>query len=218
MGRLGHVGTSLAFSRNLFKGGFGEQVMQRILDSWQAMTLHRSVRHETCITALLGNELNAAFEADGREWLAIPEAQETDPKFGTQLGRNDIRFLPAPHRHRRVFFTAECKRLHVRTASAFRHLADKYVTDGMQRFVDGEYSKGVPCGGMVGYVMDNRVDTAFHRVRGEIKARRRKLRISTRHSHKTPSVSLPNWRHSLDTWHRRTDGIFLLHHMLLGVA
>jgi hypothetical protein len=218
MGRLGHTGTSLAFKRELFKGGFGGQVMQCILSAWQAMTLHRSVRHETCITALLGDELNAAFEADGREWFAIPEVQETDPTFGTQLRRNDIRFFPAPHRHRRVFFTAECKRLHVRTKSGFKHLADEYVTEGIQRFVDGEYSKGVPCGGMVGYVMDNDLNAAFRRVRAEIKDRRRELRISTPHADKAPSTALHDWTHSTDTWHRRSDGAFLLHHMLVGVA
>lgn len=186
MGRLGHVGTSLAFKRALFDGGFGGQVMQSILAAWQTMTLHHSVRHETCITALLSDELNAAFEADGREWLAQPEAQETDPTFGTQLGRNDIRFLPAPHRHRGVFFTAECKRLHVRTESGFKHLADQYVTEGMQRFVNGEYSKGAPCGGMIGYVMDNDLETAFRRVRAEIKNRHRDLQIPNRQSDKAP--------------------------------
>ena len=61
MGRLGHTGTSLAFKRELFKEGFGGQVMLCILASWRTMTLHRSVRHETCITALLSDELNAAF-------------------------------------------------------------------------------------------------------------------------------------------------------------
>ena len=218
MGSLGHTGTSLAFKRALFEGGFGGQVMQCILAAWQAMTLHRSVRHETCISALLGAALNNAFAADDREWLAIPEAQETDPTFGTQLGRNDIRFLPAPHRHRDVFFTAECKRLHVQTASGSKRLANKYVTDGMQRFVDGEYSKGVPCGGMIGYVMDNDLDTAFRRVREEIKSRRDILRIFTMHADKTPSAALPAWPHSADTRHLRSDGKFLLHHALLGVA
>ena len=218
MGRLGHTGTSLAFKRALFEGGFGGQVMQCILAAWQAMVLHRSVRHETCITALLRDELNAAFAADDREWFAIIEAPETDPTFGTQLGRNDIRFLPAPHRHRSVYFTAECKRLHVRTESGFKHLADKYVTDGMQRFVNGEYSKGVPCGGMVGYVMDNDLDTAFRRVRAEIKTRRRALRIFTRDADAIPSTALPAWPHSADTRHRRSDGGFLLHHALLGIA
>ena len=87
----------------------------------------------------------------------------------------------------------------------------------MQRFVDGEYSKGVPCGGMVGYVMDNELDAAFRRVRAEIKARRRPVRIFTRHTDTAPSTVLPEWKHSADTWHRRSDGAFLLHHVLLGL-
>ena len=106
----------------------------------------------------------------------------------------------------------------MRTASGFKHLADEYVTAGMQRFVDGKYSKGVLCGGMVGYVMDNDLDTAFRRVRAEIKIRRRGLRIATRHADSTPSAALPAWRHSADTRHRRNDGSILLHHILLGVA
>ncbi|MEO8498324.1 MAG: hypothetical protein ABI614_24950 [Planctomycetota bacterium] len=191
--------------------------MIQILATWQAMTLHRSVRHETCITAILSDKLNAAFEADGREWFAVPEVQETDPTFGTQLGRNDIRFFPAPHRLRAIFFTAECKRLHVRTSSGFKHLADKYVTQGMKRFVNSEYSKGLPCGGMVGYVMDHDLDAAFGRVRSEIAKRQRMLRISTPHPDSVPSVALPAWSHSADTAHRRSDGEFLLHHLLVGV-
>lgn len=112
----------------------------------------------------------------------------------------------------------QCKRIHVRNRSGSRHLAAEYVTEGMQRFVDGEYSKGVPCGGMIGYVMDNDLDAAFRRVRSEIKTRRRALRVSTRHADKAPSAALPAWQHSTDTWHRRSDGEFLLHHALLGVA
>lgn len=217
MGRLGHTGASIAFKRALFKSGFGGEVMRCILDAWKTMTLHRSVRHETCLTALLADELNTAFEGT-REWLAWPEAQETDPTFGTQIGRNDIRFLPAPHRHRGVFFTAECKRLHVRTDSGFRHLAAEYVTEGMQRFVDGAYSKGVPCGGMVGYVMDDDLDTAVERVRREIESRCRPLQMTRRHAHRSPSLALPLWPHSGDTFHRRDGVTFLLHHMLVGVA
>jgi hypothetical protein len=217
MGRLGHTGTSLVFKREIFENGFGAQVMEQILTAWQSITLHQSVRHETCITALLSDELNNAFEADGREWLAQPEAQETDPKLGTQLGRNDIRFYAAPHRHRAVYFTAECKRLHVRTSSGFKHLADEYVTEGMQRFVDGIYSKGVQFGGMVGYVMDNNIDAAFNRVRNEIETRRCTLRISTQHASTVPSSALAAWPHSADTAHHRSDGGFLIHHLLVGV-
>ena len=33
-----------------------------------------------------------------------------------------------------------------------------------------------------------------------------------------PSIALTTWQHSADTMHRRSDGEFLLHHLLLGVA
>jgi hypothetical protein len=70
------------------------------------------------------------------------------------LGRNDLRFYPPNHQGQTIFFTVECKRLRVTTKSHFTHLANKYVEEGIQRFVDGRYSAGLPCGGMVGYVMD----------------------------------------------------------------
>ena len=221
MGRLGHVGAVVDMRRRLFPRGFGAEVMKLILETWNVFTLHHSVRYEEPITALFRRALIDAYVAAGRNWFVTLD---------------DLNFFPPDHHGQTIFFTVECKRLNVTrlptvksTAEAmkrgrtlpkptFHDLADKYVTEGMQRFLSGLYSKGLPWGGMVGYVMDNALDTAFRRVRAEIKARRRALRISTRHADKTPSTALPAWPHSADTRHRRSDGEFLLHHALLGVA
>lgn len=236
MGRLGHTGATMDMRRRLFPTGFGAEVMQLVLETWQEFAPHHRVRYEEPITALFRRALIDAYVAAGRNWFVTLEDPVTDPTFGTELGRNDLNFFPPNHRGQTIFFTAECKRLNVTrppsakaTAKAMRakktlpsptfaDLAKEYVTQGMQRFVDELYSKGLPCGGMVGYVMDNDLDTAFRRVRAEIKIRRRVLRIATRHADSTPSAALPAWRHSADTRHRRNDGTILLHHILLGVA
>ena len=109
----------------------------------------------------------------------------------------------------------ECKRLHVTTDSGFKHLADKYVEEGMQRFVDGKYATNLPCGGMLGYVMDNRLDDAFTKVQGEIEARRSSLKMTD--SLQTPSSTLPRYRWSADTFHQRSDDKLCIHHLLVGV-
>ena len=236
MGRLGHVGTSADMRRRLFPTGFGAEVMHLVLETWQTFTLHHRVRHEEPITALFRRALIDGYLAAGRNWFVTLEDPVTDSMFGTELGRNDLNFFPPNHRGQTIFFTVECKRLNVTrppsvsaTARAvragrtpprptFHHLADHYVTQGMQRFVDELYSKGLPCGGMVGYVMDGDLDGAFRRVRTEIQASRDTLRITSRNLLYAPSVALRGWTHSADTRHLRNDSEFLLHHALLGVA
>ena len=83
-------------------------------------------------------------------WFITLEDPITDPTFGTELGRNDLRIYPLNHCGQTIFFVVECKRLRVTSGSGFKHLADKYVEEGMQRFVDGKYASKLPCGGNAG--------------------------------------------------------------------
>jgi hypothetical protein len=45
-----------------------------------------------------------------------------------------------------------------------RSLADKYVKEGMQRFVDRKYARLVLHGAMLGYVLDEDIDRAMKNV------------------------------------------------------
>lgn len=65
----------------------------------------------------------------------------------------------------------ECKRLNVVRAGKKSALATEYVSDGMMRFVTGQYSPRVHRGGMLGYVMDGAVDDAMRKVRQAIETR-----------------------------------------------
>ncbi|MBM4043928.1 MAG: hypothetical protein FJ279_02335 [Planctomycetes bacterium] len=192
--------------------------MALVLETWQAFSLHQDVRLEERITAVFRDVLIAAYSAAGRSWFIVLEDPVTDPTFGTEMGRNDLRFYPPQHHGQTIYFTVECKRLHVTTGSGFKHQADKYVTEGLQRFVDGKYSAGLPCGGMLGYVMDNRLDDAFARVRSEIKARRAELRMTRRDAFRAPSSVLQSHPRSADTVHARGDGELTIHHLLVGIS
>jgi hypothetical protein len=218
MGRLTSRGSSSTLRRSLFPEGFAAEVMRLILDTWRDFSLHRQVRLEPRITAVFRDALIAAYVAADRSWFIALEDPVTDPTFGTELGRNDLRFYPPKHRGQTIFLTVECKRLHVRTESGFKHLADKYVEQGVQRFVDGTYSSGLPCGGMLGYVMDDRLDDAFAKVQGEIRARSSKLKTTGTGFLKIPSSTLPSYRWSADTFHKRADGGMCIHHILVGVS
>ncbi len=79
---------------------------------------------------------------------------------GERLGRLDLRFK---HRHsQRVYFAFEAKRLHVTYPSG--KFSVEYTTyagdDGLMAFVEGQYAKGFPACGMLGYVMDGDSDKA----------------------------------------------------------
>jgi hypothetical protein len=217
MGRLTSRGSSSTLRRELFPLGFAGEVMRLILDTWRKFSLHRQVRRETPITAVFRDALKKAYLAAGRRWFITLEEPVTDPTFGTESGRNDLRFYPPQHHGQTIFLTVECKRLRVTTDSGFNHLAVEYVDKGMQRFVDGQYSSGLPCGGMLGYVMDNRLDDAFARVQQEIGARSSALKTTGRQFLKIPSSTLPSYRWSADTFHQRADGRLCIHHLLVGV-
>jgi hypothetical protein len=200
----------------LFPLGFSGEVMLHIVKTWQTFSLNSQVTHETNITAVFRDALIAAYVASGRSWFIALEDPITDTTFGTELGRNDLRFYPPNHYGQTVFFTVECKRLRVSTGARISQLAGKYVEEGVQRFVDGRYSSGLPCGGMVGYVMDNEMSKAFAAVQTAIKSRRKNVRLRAR-SLRAPSAVLPNYQWSADTGHTVQEGNFTVHHALLGV-
>lgn len=218
MGRVSNQGSSSELRRALFPSGFAGEVMLLVSETWKEFALHRQVRLEDRITAVFRDALIDAYVAAGRSWFIELEGPVTDSTFGTELGRNDLKFFPPQHFGQKVFFTVECKRLHVTTDSGFRHLGDQYIDEGVQRFVDGKYSAGLPCGGMLGYVMDNRVGDAFSRVQGELLSRKAKLKMKGTHAFRTPSSVLPTETHSADTHHDRNDGLFVIFHLLVGVA
>jgi hypothetical protein len=218
MGRLNGTGSSSALRRALFPQGFPGEVMRLVLETWQEFSLHHDVRLEERITAVFRDALIDAYDAAGRSWFIALEDPVTDSTFGTEIGRNDLRFYPQQHYGQKVFFTVECKRIHVTTDSGFRHLADKYVKEGLQRFVEGKYSSGLPCGGMLGYVMDNRIADAFARVCNEIKSQRHILKMKTAEAFHSPSSILPMQPYSADSIHHRADGIFAVYHLLVGVG
>ena len=216
MALLRSSGSSAGLRRELFPIGFAGEVMLHIMETWAKFSMQRQVRHETKITALFRDALIEAYVAARRSWFIALADPITDPDFGTELGRNDLRFYPQNHCGQTVFFTVECKRLRVKNKSGLSHLADKYVDEGLRRFVDGRYSAGPPCGGMVGYVMDGNVAEAFATVRAAIEAKATELRVSVE-GVCVPSKAIPSYEWSADTRHACKTGELAVHHVLVGV-
>jgi hypothetical protein len=49
--------------------------------------------------------------------------------------------------------------------------------EGMMAFIEGQYSKGFPAGGMIGYIMDGKSDRAWSGLEKRITARRKPLKL-----------------------------------------
>ena len=139
MGGLNSSGSSKSLRQLLFPQGFDGEVMALVLETWKEFSLHNQVRLETRITAVFRDALIKAYVKAERNWFIVLEDPITDPDFGTEKGRNDLRFYPPDHFGQKIFFTLECKRLRVRTQSGLKHLADEYVEKGLQRFTDEKY-------------------------------------------------------------------------------
>jgi len=139
---------------------------------------------------------------------------------GERLGRLDLRFK---HRHsQRDYFAFESKRLHVTyPGGSFSTEYPAYAgDDGMMAFISGHYSKGLLAGGMLGYVMDGKTDSAWSGLEQHIELRRAPLKLidSSKFVKSALSKAIANamdgthlgeTEHDLDTHHLR-----LLHFLL----
>ena len=154
----------------------------------------------------------------GKHRACVVYAQmELWDRAGEIVGRTDLSF-----RHlslRTQFYILECKRLNI-PADAQRKRpdsnADNYVADGMTRFITGQYSPEMPCGGMLGYVMDGDLPKARTAVERALDKHAAALVFPDKRRFKKCRF-LPASPRGGTTRHRRGRHRFVLHHLLVNV-
>jgi hypothetical protein len=130
-----------------------------------------------------------------------------------QVGRLDIRFIYGYLS--KVYFALECKRLRVEQPSGFTCLAGEYVTEGVLRYVSGQYAAGQDKGGMLGYVMDGQVDLAIIDVTTAIEKRRSDLGMDPDET-LGPSKCVDS-PHVKESWHKcGCQQRFIVHHVFVN--
>ena len=95
--------------------------------------------------------LKRKFEVNNLEFL--PEVGEL--KERSLVGSHDIRVTGIAQKlfneaDEDIYFSIECKRLNNEGQSP-----QKYVTDGIKRYIVGKYSEKMPIAGMIGFIEDN---------------------------------------------------------------
>lgn len=157
---------------------FGEDYLAEILEAvvvaWQQMPKPNPAEIENRITSrLAGWLLNAPGLAGELPFHVVPQHPLLNIN-GKILGQLDICFKHL--QSNRDHFAIEAKRLHVSYSSGMRPEYPAYVgSDGMMAFVEGQYSKNLPAGGMLGYVMDGETSTAWNGLATRIEARKDEL-------------------------------------------
>jgi hypothetical protein len=160
---------------DIWSDTFPEELIPRLLDlitnTWGTFVKPGPSEHEVPITRRFKHALKQAKDLRRLPVRIEREPAEDHPLTGQELGRIDLKFLPAVSALEEVYFAFECKRLNASENGVRRTLAPEYVTEGMMRFVTGQYASAVYNGGMIGYVLDGRPEEAIRLVEQNIVSR-----------------------------------------------
>ncbi len=204
----------------LWADTFPEELIPRILDlvvdTWATFEKPGPSDYEVPITRRFKHALKQA-----KNYRRLPvrierEPAEDDPATGDELGRIDLKFVPAESALEEVYFSFECKRLNVLEQGKRRALAPEYVTEGMMRYVNGKYAVTMKDGGMIGYVLDGNCPHAVQLVEQNIQSRHKELQMTppgrlSRSSVRGDSEIVRETIHELNAARR-----FRLHHLFLA--
>jgi hypothetical protein len=188
-------------------------ILRLILSTWEEMPPLPPDALEDPTTEELCRALRKNRDSAKLPFRIDIQMVELDPAADQDQGRMDIAFSPLVP-HEAFYFCLECKRLNVTLHGRWRSLSVEYVTQGMLRFVKRQYGDQVRHGGMLGYVLDRRVDRAITAVQTAINARLDDLRI-VGEADMARSSFLPEIKQILETAHLRDEAgsQFLLQHI-----
>lgn len=198
---------------------FPDELVPRILDliteTWEGLEKPGDSDHEVAITKKFKHFLKQA-----KNYRKLPvrierESPEDDSNTGEELGRIDLKFMPATSAVEEVYLAFECKRLHVVENGKLRSLASEYVKEGMLRFVNGQYASTLRHGGMIGYVLNGNCVRAIQQIERNLTKLHDQLRLS---SGALAQSSLRSENTNIrETSHRLEDSrTFRIHHLFLG--
>ncbi|MBZ5636899.1 MAG: hypothetical protein LAO55_27565 [Acidobacteriia bacterium] len=166
---------TLAAKFNPFEEDYLCEILEATAHAWSRMKHPDANEIEDRITFRVAGRLandpkfaELPYDVAAQHWLVGLDGQ--------RLGRLDLRFQ---HRQsKRDYFAFEAKRLHVTYPSGRSTEYPTYVgADGMMAFVAGQYSTGLSAGGMLGYVMDDKVDKAWTGLEARIDSQRTPLKL-----------------------------------------
>jgi hypothetical protein len=184
-----------------------------VVTTWEQMTKPGPSDLEDAISDKLYSALVNAKRRSDFPFLIRREDLEFD--IEQETGRKDIVFFPSLQ-EQDIYLCLEAKRLNAIVSGRRESLADKYVKEGMQRFVEGKYAWFVRHGAMLAYVLDGKIDRAIRNVENNIRKRLTELRMD-KDGGFIPSTIRGNDPRTRETHHRRSHEteVFRIHHLFV---
>jgi hypothetical protein len=200
---------------NLFEDQLIPTVLSLVLDAWDRMAKPAADEREDITSDRLFREVVSGKDRNRHPFLVRREDMELDPDPTREHGWKDIVFFP-PANDENVYFCLEAKRLNARIGRVMNSLADRYVKEGMQRYVDARYSRHVLHGGMLGYVLDGDVVRAMSNVAQNIRTNHPALGMDAPGDW-TASPLRPADPNAKETRHKRSGPVlFRIHHLFVA--
>jgi hypothetical protein len=193
-------------------------IVHLILTAWDSMPPIEPDSREDPVSDELCRKLRFAKQLADLPLQIRPQIVELDSADeDVEQGRIDIVFLPlVPDES--VYFALECKRVNAKKAGKkIRRYFSEYVSEGLMRFVTGQYSHAVRHGGMIAFVLDGDVKGAMKGVVKNIVDKREQVKLSS--DDVGASRYVPTNEFVRETMHSRSvsAGEVLIQHFFLSV-
>jgi len=199
---------------DFFRQNLLPAVLAYITTTWEQMPKPGPSDLEDAISDKLYSALVKAKRRSDFPFLIRREDLEFDTDLARETGRKDIVFFPSLQEE--IYLCLEAKRLNAVISGVRRSLADEYVKEGMQRFVDGKYARFVRHGTMLAYVLDGNTDRAIQNIENNIRNRLSELRMDE-NGGLVASTIRPDDCRTKETSHRRAHekANFRIHHLFV---
>ena len=161
---------------DFFQQNLVPAVLDHVIATWQQMRKPGPSDLEDAISVKLFAALVRAKDRNAHPFLIRYQDVDVDLDLEKETGRKDIVFFPSLESEE-IYLCLEAKRLNAVISGVRRSLADEYVNEGMQRFVDGKYARFVRHGAMLAYVLDGDISRAMTNVENNIRTRVAELRM-----------------------------------------
>lgn len=200
---------------DFFQQNLVPAVLSYVTATWEEMPKDELSNLEDSISDKLYSALVKAKRRNDFPFLIRREDWEFDLDLAKKTGRKDIVFFPSL-REEEVYLCLEAKRLNAVISGKRKSLAREYVTEGMQRFVDGRYARRVRHGAMLAYVLDGDADGAMQSVESNIQSRLQELCMDAGSGFVASTVR-PEDARTRETHHRRSQDIYVfrIHHLFV---
>ncbi len=200
-----------------FSDVFPEHLLSRvfrvILQEWPNFPRTSRQPLENRITKPFVGHLQACQNTRRSPFFFDANVKLLDANKDTELGEVDIRVMHGLNS--KVFFAFECKCLNVVRKGKRNSLSGDYVgPDGMGCFLSGKYWGGNDCGGMIGYVMDNDLDSAKLAVNNALRRNVRQLGLQ-KPEELNPTPICPEESRCSETRHSINTKLIIIYHILL---